>query len=388
MSLGKSFATCLVLISVLLGWQAVTARAQGPCVGGMCRHGIARHRCLEVGCAPRSAFYNYYPTTWRRWPTDNTAAAPTPAVAPPAEQTPSTPPATQDSAPQVEPEQPGQPQITEDDATVPSDTAPGTTAPDTAPPLPGDEEMLPFEDSPATPGAAPSPAAPPSQEAPPSQDAPPALPPDSITDPGLPGLPPSTTPSIPEEPPGGATDPLQDAPPTMPDDPFKDDPVQPQGTPAGPTGMNDTEGPALSSNGTPQAKAWRATAAAEPGELPVPAVAKSLVPEESRVAPSLLASYPSTDEAVTDRAVATETTQQSVTQASGPRLLPPVESRSEELPRAATPQGGAPARRNPLRMASAVAEARPVVPVVALTTEDVKPAGTLGNVRRNPLRNQ
>jgi hypothetical protein len=390
MSLGKWIATCLVLLSLLGGWFSASSQAQGPCVGGMCRHGIPRSRCLEVGCSPRSAFYNYYPTTWRRWPTDtNAAAQPTPAAPPATEPAPgTTPPSESGTGPQIQPEE-GQPQITEEDATAPGETAPGSTAPEPAPPLPADEEMLPFSDTAAPPTTQPSPGGPPSQPAPPSdqappgQDAPPMLPSDSITDPGLPGLPPSTTPSIPEDPPGGSLDPMEDAPPTMPDDPFKDDPVQPPATPTSPTGRRERSEPALSNKPAGE-KSWRAAeAAAEPGVLRMPEVAKSLVPEETRIAPSLLASYPSTERVEVRPAAALQET--SPAEEGGPRLLPPVDEPGAE-PRSIEPSDGAPARQNPLRTARVAAPTQAVVPTAAWSTAETKPASATGQARRNPLR--
>ncbi len=381
---GKSFATLLVLLS-LLACDLPVGKAQGPCVGGMCRHGIARHRCLEVGCAPRSAFYNYYPTTWRRWPTDPTSAAPTPTIAPPADQEPVTPPADQPPGPQIEPDQPGQPQITpEDDTIVPSDRLPATTAPEPAPPLPADEEMLPFQDVPSSPSAAP-----PAQAPPPSPDAPPALPPDTTTDPGLPGLPPTTTPSIPEEAPGGGMDPLDDAPPTMPEDPFQDDPVQPPSAPPSPTGMNDAGGPALSQNtrDLPNTKLWRASSASlETGIPSAPTIAPSIAAESPAVAPSLLASYPTADR---EEALASADKSAPVSvEPEGPQLLPPGEKPIEELHRATLPHD-APARRNPLRTASMAVETGPaVVPAAAWTVDDAAKAGTGVKARRNPLRDR
>ena len=226
MSLGKKLLVCVTAVVAVLCVLA-TADAQVCTAGGGCQKG------LEVGCAPARRWFGYYPTTWRRWPSDQPAPVPTPATAP----TPT--PTAQEPAATVEPDQPT---VMPDDATLfPSEpnssgAPPANVEPDT---------MLPFENRP--------------------DELPDSLPSDT----GLPGLPTGPSDTAPSNSPDAAPRvqplPSQDAPPTMPDDnPFKDDPPEPQAPGAKAT---STPSPSItSSSGTAArqgALQWRAAGDAE-----------------------------------------------------------------------------------------------------------------------------
>lgn len=160
-------------------------------------------------CVPERVSYGYFPTIWRRWPTEHLR----PATSQPSETTPT--PATQEA--------PGQP------ADIPlAPEQPETTPPATMP------EEPPFgEPPPAMPDQGPI-ELPFGQEPPPFDDAPPALPTEP-KDSGLPSFDPTAPPAPPSggfPEPGTSVVPDQGEPPVMPDDdPFRDDPNQePPGT--------------------------------------------------------------------------------------------------------------------------------------------------------------
>ncbi len=358
MVLSKYIAVCALLVSFSICWSPA-AQAQGHCAGGMCRHGMPHHRCLEVGCAPKRAVFNYYPTTWRRWPTDASAATPTPAATTPDASQPT--PAEQETQPQVQPEQP---LLAPDDETIlPGGDDAETTQP-APPPLPAEEEMLPW------------------------QDLPPELPGESPSEPGLPGLPSSNTPLVPEDAPPEPSSPMDDAPPTMPDDnPFRDDPIQPESQSPGSTGRNDAGAPTLSAYTSSDGMSWRSPSrGGAPAKLPAAPIAKSLVAEGPRVAPSLASPYPIAPEAGADSDSSNSAPAMAGQLApdAGPRLLPPADEAADEPETPVLPET-APARRNPLRMAGMDASAGRVV-AAAWTVQESKPAASTVNSRRNPLR--
>ncbi|HEV3022604.1 MAG TPA: hypothetical protein VGX76_09050, partial [Pirellulales bacterium] len=122
----------------------------------------------QDGCVPQRVLWGYYPTIWRRWPTDRAGKplksapelVPTPAKQPPASDqvvppttTPATPPTTEPGL-NLPPTQPGS-------------TPPGMTLPGDELPLPGDEST-PQQRGPAETTEPPKEVAPPAQLAPPT----------------------------------------------------------------------------------------------------------------------------------------------------------------------------------------------------------------------------
>ncbi len=365
MVLSKYLIACAMLIGLAL-CGPLTAEAQRPCVGGMCRHGLPYHQCLAVGCAPKRDSYGYYPTSWRRWPNELAAATPTPAAEAgptPDESQPST--TEQDSGPRLQPEQP---RIAPEEGTlIPSESETEPTAPEAAPSLPAEEEMLPF------------------------QDAPPQPPSDTSNEPQLPGLPSTDMPLVPDEEPAIPSNPLDDAPPTMPDDnPFLDDPIQPESTTPSPTSMDDASDPAPSAHTLSQSpRAWRSPTGKQPPIMLSPQpIAASPVPEKQPVAESLVSAYvieqPPASQPLRELppTPADNRTEPDV----GPELLPPpsIEPAATSADRVLPDE--APARRNPLRMVRAEADHEAVVPVASWSAAEPASLVRSVNSRRNPLR--
>lgn len=181
--------TIWLAAAIVLGCCGVAAAEHGPYVVPHC------YSPLGVPCVPQRVTYNYFPTIWRRWPTEQAASA-----------------------------VPRQPE---------------------ALPTPAEESVM-EPSGPNGPAAQPSesPLAPPFEEGPieapfgpPFDDAPPGLPDEGgkTTEPAINARPPAN--AIPSEllpPPGGPPTPDTDLPPTMPDDdPFKDEPDAEPGIPSG-----------------------------------------------------------------------------------------------------------------------------------------------------------
>ncbi len=149
----------LALLTAIVGGIPQSAWAGTPpqvvCAGGTC-----------VPCAPKRITYGYYPTLWRRWPTERTAK--------PAKSQESLPTPAKESKP-----------ITPSDETKPVEETPATPAEPATEPPPAEMAPL-FDDNPPAPpkDATPSPEiAPPSElkelpfdepPAPPAQSGPPA----------------------------------------------------------------------------------------------------------------------------------------------------------------------------------------------------------------------
>jgi hypothetical protein len=203
-----------VAAAIVLGCCGVAESGDGPCAASPC------HSPICGPCFPERASYGYFPTTWRRWPTERVEPArgqqpealPTPAEPAPPPPTPEIPETP------LEPTQPA---------------APGPEQPQALPVEP------PFGEPPAKPPADENPLELPFEaEPPPLNDAPPALPTepkDSLLSPFDPTKAPEAMPSeeLPE--PEKSPAPESDSPPTMPDDdPFKDDPRQDTVPPAEP----------------------------------------------------------------------------------------------------------------------------------------------------------
>ncbi len=322
-------------VAVIYACLPTVAKAQGNSMQGV--PGFAhRQKCLEVGCAPQRGTYNYYPTTWRRWPTEMLVPSPTPA----AEQV--TTPMQAPSDTQLPDEQPPAGRIEPDQPTI---------TPDEATPLPPETEAAPAESRPPTT----EPKLPPDSGLP-FEDRPPELPSDTRREPGpsevLPA-PSEPSPTTPESPAPTQLPPSDDAPPTMPDDdPFKDDPPHPGPEPETPGGkasdqQTSRSAPATERGASSMALEWRS--AGTPG-IPVEGVAP-----------------------VTRLAAGQE-----------PVLLPPGDAPAKHdhatLPATAT------ARQNPLRLAIVGDRDAAVVPTAAWTAEKSRPVAVGASSRRNPLR--
>ena len=311
---------CAALMLVY-SWLPTPAAAQGHTVQGV--PGFAhRQKCLEVGCAPRRITYGYYPTTWRRWPTEMLAPTPTPAATPAAEQLPS-PAAGEQPSGKIEPEQPT---IAPDDATlVPTEQQPEpekpvpTTQPDT---------MLPYADKP------------------------PELP--AETPGGLPAAPSSPAPTKQDFPAPAPSPPAEDAPPTMPDDnPFKDDPPAPSVK--------------LES---PDSKAPDSKTTYKQTSLIVPAT------ERGANARWRVSGKPEVAAAGAARVTRIPAGQE-------PALVRPSERVADG---AALVPAATPARHNPLRLTATGTRQASITPTAAWTAAEREPAGAMVPVGRNPLR--
>jgi hypothetical protein len=188
-------------IAALAAWGLCGAAGagQGPCAAPCC----GDHCAAGIPCVPGRVTFGYFPTTWRRWPTELEEL--------PAQEAPEPLPA-------------------------PGETKPGAPAEPGAPKAPTEPEKGPLE-----PPFGAQPQAPPGEEpplAPPFEtpgQVPPALPESKEPAPFDPTVPPQTAPSA--DMPAPATEeplppPDKDLPPTMPeDDPFKDDPETEVGPP-------------------------------------------------------------------------------------------------------------------------------------------------------------
>jgi hypothetical protein len=191
--LNKNVSACIATIVVC--W-CLPAEGGGNGPAGPCPKGP------DGCCVPNRVLWGYYPTTWRRWPTDRPAPAaksepellPTPAMEPPKGETPLEKPGASTEAPiiptQIEPSMP-QPETelpgrSEDGPPEPPRESRGTAEPpqEVTPPM----ELVPpedFNEPPARPEASPSQQKttspvpddnPFKDEAPTSDDAPPAPP--------------------------------------------------------------------------------------------------------------------------------------------------------------------------------------------------------------------
>ncbi len=207
-----------VAAAIVLGCCGVVEGGNGHCVASPCNSPYCGP------CIPERVSYGYFPTTWRRWPTE--------PAEPAAGQQPEELPTPSEPATPAIPETPLEP--------TPPDAA-GPEQPDELPVEP------PFGEGPAKPPADESPIQLPfGEEPPPFDDAPPALPTepkDSLLPAFDPTVAPEAMPSeeLPE--PGKQESPVPDSdlPPTMPDDdPFKDDPQQDIGPPAEPAPKSST----------------------------------------------------------------------------------------------------------------------------------------------------
>jgi hypothetical protein len=312
--------------AVAVGLCGVASAGQGPYPVPRC------HASVGVPCAPKRETYCYFPTTWRRWPTEQGVAAggqqpeagPTPAQQPP---------------PAIEPEVP-------EALPAPSTATPPPGAPSGEPPK--SPLVPPFEESPPKAPSGDTLLPPPFEDAPPlppggggNTTAPPfnAFPPGGV-------MPSDRAPQTPRPAPGA------DIPPVMPnDDPFKDDPDSNLGPPPG--------GAPQSSENTPDAPAA--------GEL-------EIAPQQAAARGNMLESAPPEIET--------------------PPLAPPSDEVAEpwrlnlhgkKSPSAALPDR--PDRINPLRSSSRASRRKPIVAAASFTA--VSPAADRhdGSMwRRNPLR--
>lgn len=320
-----------VVAAIVVGVFGVGEDAHGQCVAPRCSSPLGEP------CAPERITYGYFPTTWRRWPTQRVEEAPERQPEP----TPAEKPA--EAAP-AGPRAPSEPEV----------PVPAEPVPDLGPPKPPDVEPMepPF-------GA--GPLKPPTEEAPfmpPFNDAPPKLP-DAGQDalPFDPTVPPSATPpEKPTEPPSqpeSAAPPDGDLPPTMPDDdPFKDEPEGEAAPPAGAPKSSERTRADIMQVAQPANERWRIEGATPPATIHSP--------EELPIADN-----------------------------EEPRRLDAVGEMDEP---AALP--GTALRANPLRSASHQSRPRanaarphPIVPAASFTAAETARADADGaRWRRNPLR--
>jgi hypothetical protein len=309
-----------VAAAIVLGCCGVAEGENSHCAASPCNSPICGP------CFPERMGYGYFPTTWRRWPTERVEPAagqqpealPTPAgpVTPPPPEIPETP---------IEPTRPAAPGL-EQPQELPMEPPPGEAP--AKPPADENPIELPF-------GA----------EPPPLNDAPPALPTepkDSLQSPFDPTKAPEAMPSeeLPE--PQKSPAPESDSPPKMPDDdPFKDDPQQNISPPAEPAPKSSARDE-LDRIRRQASTRWQGTAEA-PGQL-----------RESPALPLGNRDEPRRLEADGDKA------------------------RSPSLPGL---------RDNPLRSASRPGHARKIVPTASFSAVDAATAAGRGaRWRPNPLR--
>lgn len=195
----------------------VAAALLGMCAIARAEHGHVMRQCSPLcgPCIPERVTYGYFPTVWRRWPTEymQAGSAPTPEEVPT--------PAQEEPLPTIEPETPEAAGPSTGEPTAPAEPPESPLVPpldpdSLKPPTGSGPTPAPFEDTPSEV---------PFEEAPLFEDSPPALPPEgsgkseSTSEPNLPT---QATPAVPDG----------DLPPTMPDDdPFKDDPDAELGVP-------------------------------------------------------------------------------------------------------------------------------------------------------------
>lgn len=233
--------------AIVLSLCACVAEAQRAYTGPRCGSP------LGVPCAPQRITYGYFPTMWRRWPTERMEAVeqpegvPTPAPEP-APQGPEVPVPGEPGGPEkTPPAEPLPPPFGDEPPLGPPGEEPPPGPPSEEPPLGPPEEapLGPPEEAPLEPPSAkmPTPSedmlAPPKTDTPSPllDDAPPEMPRESAGGPPA-GATPAEGPSEPSR--TDLSPPDSDAPPTMPDDdPFKDDPDSLFGPPAGATPKPD-----------------------------------------------------------------------------------------------------------------------------------------------------
>jgi hypothetical protein len=331
--LTKGFFARVGLLVTCLG-LTIPAAAEVQSVPGV--PGFAhRQKCLEVGCAPKRDTFGYYPTTWRRWPTEELVSTPTPTPAAEQLPPPTATPAEQPPPMKIEPDQPA-----------------------ATPEAPGERTLVPTEPEPALPEGAPTTPEPKLQPDTmlPFEDRPPSPPPDSPSEPGLPGLPAAPSEPAPDTVPGAQppaqVPPSQDAPPTMPDDdPFKDDPPVPGPEPQTPaakatdkqTSCNKPASEAMQN----AALHWRVVAQEAVGQV---------------------------DEGPINRVPAGEE----------PALVTPPAAPATNL--SGTLSAVTPALRNPLRLAAASTPDAQVIPTASWTGHRRRSPAAPAADRRNPLR--
>ncbi len=328
MSSNKRITACAIALVLCSHWSTASAQRIAP--APVCRSKF------EVGCAPQRVTYGHYKTTWRRWPTDDTAAAkpgaeqvPTPAKEP-----------DKEPLPKVEPDES---KATPEETIVPSDDLPFSDEPMTPEPSNRTDMAPPFDDAPNEP-----PKKVPRQSPVPGMPKESAEPPEGV----LPDLPSQIQPVTPDS---------DDAPPSMPDDdPFKDEPPPPDKRPDADSRPNGPDHPIRLTHGASDETElhWHGTARAKVG-----------VAER---APLKLA--PEGEE---------------------PGLLPPVANSTVDncctVDRSSTadirhlPSSVTPRRQNPLRAATTRPRDSHVVPTASWTAEPAQ-SGTPETARRNPLR--
>jgi hypothetical protein len=190
------------------------------------------------------------------------------------------------------------------------------------------------------------------------------------------------SPELPKPEPKIQPPPSDDAPPIMPDDdPFKDDPPAPGPEPTTP-GASATDKqtrrtmPAIERAAIPDRRHWRAVVAAAPATSRMAAAAVDAAEPMAMQRPA--ADAPPLDVAMSEAARLTR-----VPAGGEPHFVSPLDDRSsqrEVLPRVA------PARQNPLRLATATLRDEQVVSAAASTVNEREMTAQSISPRRNPLR--